>query len=151
MLAAGIRSAWNNKPKLSRVFWLSAAIFYIVGVVAIFALANPTVNAFLEAANAPKLVALKLNYIRLPIVCLSLIVFPFLLWTSLTRTLIFLRLVTAALVIVYIDDHLVLYKIIEYPNLPIFQFALFLRPFAIMAMFWMTFEVHYRLKYGEQT
>lgn len=151
MLATGIRSAWSNKPKLSSVFWLSAAIFYIVGVVAIFALVNPTVNAFLEAANAPKLVALKLNYIRLPIVCLSLIVFPFLLWTSLTRTLIFLRLVTAALVIVYIDDHLVLYKIIEYPNLPIFQFALFLRPFAIMAMFWMTFEVHYRLKYGEQT
>lgn len=151
MLATWIRNAWNNKPKFSRLFWLSTAIVYIVGVVAIVALINPTVNAFLEAADAPKLVALKLNYVRLPVVCLSLFVFPFLLWTSLARTLIFLRLVTAALVFAYIDDHLVLYKIIEYPNLPIFQFALFLRPLAIMAMVWMTFEVHFRLKFGEPT
>lgn len=151
MLATWIRSAWSNKPKFSHIFWLSTAIVYIVGVVAIVALLNPTINAFLETADAPELVAVKLNYVRLPFVCLSLIVFPLLLWTSLVRTLIFLRIAVAAVVFAYIDDHLVLYNIIEYPNLAIFQLALFLRPLAIMALLWMTFEVHYRLKFEEPT
>jgi hypothetical protein len=75
-------------------------------------------------------------------------VFPFLLWHSRRYALNFIGFFTAGATVMYIDDHPVLYEIIQYPKLPIIQLTLFLQPLAIMSLAWMTFELHFRAKNG---
>ncbi len=84
----------------------------------------------------------------MPAICVGLVVFPFLLWQSRRYALNFIGFFTAEAAVMYIDDHLVLYEIIQYPELPIIQLTLFMQPLAIMALAWMTFELHFRSKNG---
>ena len=151
MIASTIRDVWSHRPRLSLAFWFSFVLLYLIGFVAIAALANPTLDEFLLTADAPQIIAIKLNYVRLPAILVIMLMFPLLLWKSLEMTLWLMRLATASAIVFYIDDHLILYEIIEYPKLVIFKVALFLRPMAIMAMLWITFELHFRLKLGQQT
>ena len=150
MLASTTRIIWGSRPKLSVPFWIASTVLYATGFVAIFALINPVVYQFLQAAQAPQLVAIKLNLIRLPLIFLVLFAFPFLLWNSLERALLLMKFATAVVIVVYIDDHLVLYELVGYPKLAIFKIALFLRPIAVMALLWITFELHFRVKIGQQ-
>jgi hypothetical protein len=46
----------------------------------------------------------------------------------------------------YIDDQLVLYDVLDYPDLPLVQTVLFLRPILIIGLVWMCFELNFRLK-----
>jgi hypothetical protein len=59
-----------------------------------------------------------------------------------------MRYATAIAVFFYIDDHLVLYEIIGFPERATVKLAIFLRPIIIMAMLWMTFELHFKAKVG---
>ena len=149
VLATTVQRIWHNRPRLSSIFWFSTISLYLIGLVAISALVHPTLNEIFQNAKAHELVVVKLNYVRLPLIFLIMAVFPVLLWNSLGRTLSFMRLATAAVIFNYIDDHLVLFEIVSYPRVPIFKLALFLRPFAIMAMLWITFELYFRVQLGE--
>jgi hypothetical protein len=148
MIAVKLHEIWNNKPKLSLIFWFAFVLVYVIGFVAVAAISNPAVYEFLEVVDAPEVVAIKMSFIRLPIIVLALLSFPILLWKSFKRALLFLKIITAVVIVVYLDDHLVLYEFVGYPQLAIFKIAIFLRPFAIMALLWMTFELHFIVKIG---
>jgi hypothetical protein len=139
---------WHDRPRLSPVFWFCTVFVYLVASLAIASLLSPALDEVLLRQNAPEIIAIKLNYIRLPGICLCLAVFPFLLWRSRRYALNFVSFFTAGAAVIYIDDHMVLYEIIQYPKLPIIQLALFFQPLAIMALVWMTFELHFRAKNG---
>ena len=149
MLASTIRRVWGSRPKLSLPFWIASTVLYAIGFFAIVALINPVVYQFLQAAQVPQIVAIKLNLIRLPLICLVLFAFPFLLWNSLEQALLLVKFVTALVIVFYIDDHLVLYELTGYPKSAIVKISLFLRPIAVMALLWITFELHFRVKIGQ--
>lgn len=149
MLLSTIRRIWASKPKLSLAFWTAFALLYAIGFFAIIVFINPLIDEALLALGAPHIVSFKLNLIRLPIICLVLLALPYLLWSSLARALLLMKFATAVSIVIYIDDYLVLYEIVGYPKLAIFKIALFLRPIAIMAVLWITFELQFRVKIGQ--
>lgn len=148
MLSRLTLKVWHDRPRLSPVFWFCTVFVYFVAALAVSTLLSPAVDEVLLRQNAPEIIAIKLNYIRLPAICVGLVVFPFLLWQSRRYALNFIGFFTAGAAVMYIDDHLVLYEIIQYPKLPIIQLTLFMQPLAIMALAWMTFELHFRSKNG---
>lgn len=150
MLNHTTHKACHNKPKLSVVFWIAFLTVYLIGFLAIASLTNAALYDILETSDAPLSVAIKMEYVRLPLIVFVLSVLPVLLWKSLARALLLLKLATAIAIVIYVDDHLVLYEIAGYPSLFMFKMALFLRPVAIMALLWMSFELHFRAKIGQQ-
>lgn len=117
MLKHTAHKAWHNKPKLSLVFWLAFAIVYFIGFLAVASLSNAAVYDFLGATDAPRSLTVKLGYIRLPVVVFVLAALPVLLWQSLERALLLLKFASAIAIVVYVDDHLVLYEFVGYPRL----------------------------------
>lgn len=87
------------------------------------------------------MIAFKLSKIRVLFIALSMIVYPILLYTSLNWSKYFTIAVTAWAVAMYIDDHLVLYRIIEYPERGIVALLQAIRPILIISLLWMSFEL----------
>ena len=148
MLAELTHKIWRGRPRLSPVFWLCLLFVYIVAVLAIVGIQSPDVDGLLLRENDHEGLAIKMNYVRLPAICFGLALLPILLWTSVRYALHLTRFYAAFVAFNYIDDHLVLYDVIQYPDTPVIQLALFLRPFAIMALLWMAFELQFRITNG---
>ena len=146
MLAKLTYEVWSSRPKLSPVVWSCTLLVYIAGFLAVLAILSPELDDIALRSNTAQYAAFKLNSIRLPIICVALMVFPVLLWTLPHAALVFLKTFTAGTIVMYIDDQLVLYDLLEYPNLPLVQTVLFLRPILIIGLVWMSFELHFRLK-----
>lgn len=86
----------------------------------------------------------KLTYVRLAIVVLLLIAYPIVLLTS-RKYVTFLTVgLTAWVIALYMDDNLVLYKIIEYPNRELIVFLQTFRPITIACLIWMSFELTFK-------
>ena len=60
----------------------------------------------------------------------------------------FLKIFTAWAVCMYIDDYLVLYDIVQYPDTGLVKVVFALRPFVITALAWMCLELDFRVKNG---
>jgi hypothetical protein len=148
MLAELTHKIWHGRPRLSPVFWLGLLFIYIVAVLAIVGIQSPAVEGLPLSENNHEGLAIKMNYVRLPAICFGLALLPILLWKSVRYALNFTRFFVAFIVFNFIDDHLVLYDVIQYPDTPVIQLTLFLQPFAIMALLWMAFELQFRIKNG---
>ena len=138
----------TNTPKLSRVFWLCTAFGYGVGILAIISIFLADLS-FLDASGAVgERAAFHLSVVRLIIISVTLIVFPVLLFTSLHHLFYFMIGITAWVTMVYLDDVLVLYNIVRYPRSAAINAVMTLRPFVIIGLLWMCFELQMRLKNG---
>ena len=146
MLAKLTHEAWSSRPKLSVVFWGFTILVYATGAMAVLAILSPELNDIALKGNTAAYAAFKLNSVRLPIICAALVVFPVLLWTLPHAALVFLKIFTAGTIVMYIDDQLVLYDVLDYPDLPLVQTVLFLRLILIIGLVWMCFELNFRLK-----
>lgn len=148
MLTNAIKGIWENKPKLSIVFWAACVLVYAVGTLAILAILVPDLDAVLDSENFSNGIAFKLSSIRVSIIAISLAIFPYLLWKKRQIALIFLKVITAWAITMYIDDYLVLYDLIKYPDLAIVKIVFALRPFVIIALAWMCLELNFRSSQG---
>jgi hypothetical protein len=148
MLAEATHKIWHGRPRLSPVFWFCLLFIHIVSFLAIMGIHSPDVEGLLLRENDHEGLAIKMNYVRLPAICVGLALIPILLWRSFRYALNLTKFYAAFVAFNYIDDHLVLHDVIQYPDTPMIQLALFLRPFAIMALLWMAFELQFRIKNG---
>ena len=95
-----------------------------------------------DVNNAEHVVtAVRLTYVRLSIVAVSLVGYPIILFSSLKYTKYVTIALTAWAIAIYIDDHLVLYRIIEYPDRGIVLFVQSIRPLFLVCLLWMSFEL----------
>ena len=88
--------------------------------------------------------AVKLSTVRMYIISIGLIIYPIVLLISVRIAKYVTLGLTAWAIAMLIDDHLVLYEIIEYPERASIAAILELRPFIIVAMVWMCFELTFR-------
>jgi hypothetical protein len=139
---------WKNTPKFSIVFWLATALGYLIGVMAIVSFLSADYSHLNTIGAVGERAAFHLSMVRLIFVSIILVVFPILLFTSLRRLFYFMVGITAWVVIIYIDDVLVLYNIMARPQLAMVNIVVTLRPFAIIGLLWMCFELNMRLKNG---
>ena len=85
--------------------------------------------------------AVRLTYVRLSIAAVSLVGYPVILFSSLKYTKYITIALTAWAIAIYIDDHLVLYRIIEYPDRGVVLFIQSIRPMFLVCLLWMSFEL----------
>ena len=126
---------------LSKVFWVAMAFSYFFLVLAMYAILTLPESAF-DADNAEHVMAaVRLTYVRLAIVAVSLVGYPIILFSSLKYTKYVTIALTAWAIAIYIDDHLVLYRIIEYPDRGVVLFIQSIRPMFLVCLLWMSFEL----------
>jgi hypothetical protein len=89
--------------------------------------------------------AFKISTVRVSVIAFAMILYPALLWTSLIWSKYFIISMTAWTIAMYIDDYLVLYKIIAYPERGKIAFLLAIRPLGILSLLWMSFELTVKL------
>jgi len=138
----------KNTPKLSCVFWLCTALGYGVGILGLISILLADLSSLDAKGAVGESAVFHLSVVRLIIISVTLIVFPVLLFTSLRHLLYFIIGITAWASMVYLDDVLVLYKFIQYPQSAAIKAVMVLRPFAIIGLLWMCFELQMRLKNG---
>ena len=114
------------------VFFLLLAMYAI--------LAHPK-NTFDMDNAAHVMTAVKLTYVRLSIVAISLVFYPIILFNYKKYIKYVTIALTAWAIAIYIDDHLVLYRIIEYPDRGIVVFIQSIRPMLLVCLLWMSFEL----------
>lgn len=129
---------------LSKLFWIALLVNYLFAI--IFAYGVATIPDSVFDSNNPEhvLAAFKLTYVRLAIVVLLLIAYPIVLLTSLKYVTFMTIGLTAWVTALYIDDNLVLYKIIEYPDRGLVVFLQAFRPITIACLIWMSFELTFK-------
>jgi len=98
-------------------------------------------NTFSADSSEQVMAAVKLTYVRLSLAVVSSVVYPILLFSSLKYTKYVTIALTAWAVAIYIDDYLVLYRIIEYPERGIVVFIQTIRPIFLASLLWMSFEL----------
>ena len=126
---------------LTKVFWVALAFSYLFLVLAMYAILTLPKGTF-DVNNVEHVVtAVRLNYVRLSIVAVSLVGYPIILFSSLKYTKYVTIALTAWAIAIYIDDHLVLYRIIEYPDRGIVVFIQSIRPMFLVCLLWMSFEL----------
>jgi hypothetical protein len=126
---------------LTKVFWVALAFSYFFLLLAIYAILTLPKSTF-DVNNAEHVVtAVRLTYVRLSIVAVSMVGYPIILFSSLKYTKYVTIALTAWAIAVYIDDHLVLYRIIEYPERGIVLFMQSIRPLFLVCLLWMSFEL----------
>jgi len=126
---------------LTKVFWVALAFSYFFLLLAIYAILTLPKSTF-DVNNAEHVVtAVRLTYVRLSIVAVSMVGYPIILFSSLKYTKYVTIALTAWAIAVYIDDHLVLYRIIEYPERGIVLFMQSIRPVFLVCLLWMSFEL----------
>jgi hypothetical protein len=144
MFLGKVLNIWRNRPKLSFLFWFCSVLVYALTIIAVAAILNLDFEKAAMQGPIAQQAALKLSTLRLGVILIALIAFPILLFKSLDYLYKFLVGITAWAVVMYIDDHLLLYKVIEYPNIGVVNLTFATRPFGIMAMLWMCFELNFR-------
>ena len=126
---------------LSKIFWAAMAVTYFFLVLSMYAILTLPESAF-DADNAEHVMAaVRLTYVRLAIVAVSLVGYPIILFSSLKYAKYVTIALTAWAIAVYIDDHLVLYRIIEYPDRGVVLFMQSIRPIFLVCLLWMSFEL----------
>ena len=126
---------------LTKVFWVALAFSYLFLLLAMYAILTLPKSTF-DVNNAEHvLTAVRLTYVRLSIVAVSLVGYPIILFSSLKYTKYVTIALTAWAIAIYIDDHLVLYRIIEYPDRGIVVFIQSIRPLFLVCLLWMSFEL----------
>lgn len=117
---------------------------YLFAIIFVYGVATIPDSVF--DSNNPEhvLAAFKLTYVRLAIVVLLLIAYPIVLLTSLKYVTFMTIGLTAWVTALYIDDNLVLYKIIEYPDRGLVVFLQAFRPITIACLIWMSFELTFK-------
>ena len=126
---------------LSKIFWAAMAVTYFFLVLSMYAILTLPESAF-DADNAEHVMAaVRLTYVRLAIVAVSLVGYPIILFSSLKYAKYVTIALTAWAIAIYIDDHLVLYRIIEYPDRGVVLFIQSIRPMFLVCLLWMSFEL----------
>ena len=126
---------------LSKIFWVALAISYFFLLLAMYAILTLPKSTF-DVNNAEHVVtAVRLTYVRLSIVAVSLVGYPIILFSSLKYAKYVTIALTAWAIAIYIDDHLVLYRIIEYPDRGVVLFIQSIRPMFLVCLLWMSFEL----------
>ena len=137
----GRKRAMIRDLGLSKIFWAAMAVTYFPLVLAMYAILTLPESAF-DADNAEHVMAaVRLTYVRLAIVAVSLVGYPIILLSSLKYAKYVTIALTAWAIAVYIDDHLVLYRIIEYPDRGVVLFIQSIRPIFLVCQLWMSFEL----------
>ena len=130
--------------RLSKLYWLSFVITYIYCVVTGYLLHTLGADYYDTSNPQQVLSAVKLSTVRMYIISIGLIIYPIVLLISVRIAKYVTLGLTAWAIAMLIDDHLVLYEIIEYPERASIAAILELRPFIIVAMVWMCFELTFR-------
>ena len=126
---------------LSKIFWVAMAFTYFFLLLAIYAILTLPKSTF-DVDNAEHVMtAVRLTYVRLSIAAVSLVGYPVILFSSLKYTKYITIALTAWAIALYIDDHLVLYRIIEYPDRGVVLFIQSIRPMFLVCLLWMSFEL----------
>jgi hypothetical protein len=126
---------------LSKIFWVALAFSYFFLLLAMYAILTLPKSTF-DVNNAEHVVtAVRLTYVRLSIVAVSLVGYPIILFSSLKYAKYVTIALTAWAIAIYIDDHLVLYRIIEYPDRGVVLFIQSIRPLFLVCLLWMSFEL----------
>ena len=126
---------------LSKIFWVAMAFTYFFLLLAIYAILTLPKSTFDMDSAVHVMSALRLTYVRLSIAAVSLVGYPVILFSSLKYTKYITIALTAWAIAIYIDDHLVLYRIIEYPDRGIVLFVQSIRPLFLVCLLWMSFEL----------
>ena len=127
--------------ELSKLFWVSLAFVYVFVILAVYSIVTLPENTFSADSSEQVMAAVKLTYVRLSLTIVSSVVYPILLFSSLKYTKYVTIALTAWAIAIYIDDHLVLYRIIEYPDRGIVVFIQSIRPMFLVCLLWMSFEL----------
>ena len=127
--------------ELSKLFWVSLAFVYVFVILAVYSIVTLPENTFSADSSEQVMAAVKLTYVRLSLAVVSSVVYPILLFSSLKYTKYVTIALTAWAVAMYIDDYLVLYRIIEYPERGIVVFIQTIRPIFLACLLWMSFEL----------
>ena len=126
---------------LSKIFWVALAFSYFFLLLAMYAILTLPKSTF-DVNNAEHVVtAVRLTYVRLSIVAVSMVGYPIILFSSLKYAKYVTIALTAWAIAIYIDDHLVLYRIIEYPDRGVVLFIQSIRPMFLVCLLWMSFEL----------
>ena len=126
---------------LSKIFWVAMAFTYFFLLLAIYAILTLPKSTFDMDSAVHVMSAMRLTYVRLSIAAVSLVGYPVILFSSLKYTKYITIALTAWAIAIYIDDHLVLYRIIEYPDRGIVVFIQSIRPMFLVCLLWMSFEL----------
>ena len=117
------------------------AFTYFFLLLAMYAILTLPKNTFDMDNAAHVMTAVKLTYVRLSIVAISLVFYPIILFNYKKYIKYVTIALTAWAIAIYIDDHLVLYRIIEYPDRGIVVFIQSIRPMFLVCLLWMSFEL----------
>ena len=127
--------------RLSKVFWLALAFTYIFLILTVYALLTLPQDTFDTDNSEHVRAAVKLTYVRFSLVAVSMVTYPIILFSSLKYAKYFTIALTAWAIAMYIDDYLVLYRIIEYPKRGIIVILQLIRPILLVCLLWMSFEL----------
>ena len=130
--------------RLSKIYWLSFMVTYIYCLVTVYLLHTLPADYYDISNPQQVLAAVKLTNVRVIIISIGLVIYPLVLLLSLRIAKYVTLGLTAWAIAMLIDDHLVLYEIIEYPKRASVAAILELRPFIIITMVWMYFELTFR-------
>lgn len=133
-----------KKLKLSKLFWIALVTNYLFAVGILYVFMTVPDDVFDMNNTEHALVAFKLAHVRSMIVMFFVIVYPIVLLTSRKYITVFTVGLTAWAIAMYVDDHVVLYKIIEYPDRGLVVFLQTVRPIIIAGLIWMSFELTFR-------
>ena len=117
------------------------AFTYFFLLLAIYAILTLPKSTFDMDSAEHVVTAVRLTYLRLSIAAVSLVGYPVILFSSLKYTKYITIALTAWAIAIYIDDHLVLYRIIEYPDRGVVLFIQSIRPMFLVCLLWMSFEL----------
>jgi hypothetical protein len=126
---------------LSKLFWMALLVCYSFLIAAMYAIVTVPDGVFETDNPEHVLAAIKLTYVRLTIVAFGLVGYPIVLLSSLKYAKYTTIALTAWAIAIYIDDYLVLYRIIEYPNRRLVVVIQTFRPVLIVCLIWMSFEL----------
>ena len=127
--------------RLSKVFWLALAFTYIFLILTVYGLLTLPQDTFDTDNSEHVRAAVKLTYVRFSLVAVSMVTYPIILFSSLKYAKYFTIALTAWAIACYIDDYLVLYRIIEYPKRGIVVILQLTRPILLVCLLWMSFEL----------
>jgi hypothetical protein len=132
-----------KKLHVSKLFLISLLMCYLYMILVIYAII--TLHPSMFDIDSPKkvLATVELADARMMIIVGVLFGYPIVLFSSLKYTKHVTIALTAWAIAMYIDDNLVLYKILEYPNKVLVRATLLLRPLLIICLIWMSFELTY--------
>jgi hypothetical protein len=127
--------------RLSKVFWLALAFTYIFLILTVYGLLTLPQDTFDTDNSDHVRAAVKLTYVRFSLIAISMVTYPIILFSSLKYAKYFTIALTAWAIACYIDDYLVLYRIIEYPKRGLIVILQLIRPILLVCLLWMSFEL----------